>query len=197
METYNYSIYKIACKDSSVIDIYIGSSKNIKRRTHEHKSDCHNELRPKYNYKIYQTIRANGGWANYQLIIIEELHNVTKTQAEIREEHWRVELGASLNEKKAHRTLEQLKEYDKQYQKEYRENNKPQISERNKKYQEKNKEQLKQYDKHYREHNSEKITERIKQYREKNKDEINKRKREAYALKKSLVVTHPPLDEKI
>ena len=179
---YNYSIYKIVCKDSSVIDIYIGSSKDIKKRISQHKSDCTNENVPNYNCKLYQTIRANGGWANYELIIIEELPNVTKTQAEIREEYWRIELSATLNARKAHRTMEQITEYDKERHKQYREKNKEQLNEQKKQWCQKNKTR---------------ITDYAKQYREKNKDELNKRRREARALKKSLACTYPPLDEKI
>ena len=171
METHNYLIYKIVCKDASVTEMYIGSSKDIKKRTRQHKSDCHNELRPNYNCKIYQIIRANGGWANWDLIVLEELPNVTKEQAIMREEYWRIELQATLNTYRSHRTLEQQKDYHKlRY-----EINKIQIREQHKRYYENNKERINEQRKEYQ-----------KQYREKNR-----------ALKKLLAGTHPPLDEKI
>ena len=97
----NYSIYKIVCKDESVTECYVGSSKDIKERTKSHKNTCHNENSPSYNLKIYQTIREFGGWDNWLLVILEELPDSTKSQATIREEYWRIKLGANLNSRKA------------------------------------------------------------------------------------------------
>ena len=168
MET--YYIYKIACKDESVADdIYVGSSKNIKERTHDHKYNCHNENSSSYNLKIYETIRDFGGWDNWNLIVLEEMINTTKSQATIREEHIRVELGATLNSQKASTGLgfigltkiesnrERCKIHYKQnsekiceYQKEYRIGNREKILEYKKEYYKQNSEKRIEYQRLYR-----------------------------------------------
>jgi hypothetical protein len=64
------SIYIIKSIEPSLHDCYIGSCKNFRRRRREHKSNCYNENSRKYNFKLYQYIRSNGGWDNF---IMEEL----------------------------------------------------------------------------------------------------------------------------
>ena len=72
----NYSksgIYKLVCDNPLIKEIYIGSSTNTKQRENKHKSDCNNEKNKKhYNLRVYTFIRANGGWNNWKLVIIEE-----------------------------------------------------------------------------------------------------------------------------
>ena len=62
--------------------------------------------------------------------------------------------------------------------KEYYENNKDQIKEKNKKYYENNKEKLKEQQKEYYENNKEKILEQQKEYYENNKDQILEKRKE-------------------
>jgi len=57
------SVYIIRSKDLSVDDCYVGSTKDFKRRMKEHKSRYNNN----YNYNVYQFIRANGGWDNWEM----------------------------------------------------------------------------------------------------------------------------------
>ena len=63
-------IYKIVCKNEDVKDVYVGSTVNFKRRITEHKYSCNNEKSVNYNLKVYQTIRDNNGWENYDIIEI-------------------------------------------------------------------------------------------------------------------------------
>ena len=70
---------------------------------------------------------------------------------------------------------ERIKEYyenNKEYYKEYYENNRERIKEYNKEYRENNKERIKEYKKEYRENNKERIKEYKKEYRENNKERI-------------------------
>ncbi len=94
-----YYIYKICCEDPLITDFYIGSSKNIRDRKSKHKSACNGD---KINLKIYQIIRANAGWENFRMVIIEELPDTTRIAAQIREEYWRVELSATMNTNRAY-----------------------------------------------------------------------------------------------
>jgi hypothetical protein len=64
------TIYKIYCIDSEIKECYIGSTEDFHTRCSEHKSRCNNTNSPKYNYKVYKYIRANGGWDNF---IIKEI----------------------------------------------------------------------------------------------------------------------------
>ena len=66
-------IYKIKHQlDYNDENIYIGSTCNFIRRRCMHKSDCCNPDSKSYNLKLYQYIRENGGWKNFEVLILEE-----------------------------------------------------------------------------------------------------------------------------
>jgi len=130
----SYYIYKICC-DNLLDYVYVGSTRSIRHRKYQHKYRCNNENdKAHYNNKLYTTIRANGGWDNFRMVLIEDLGKVSFTNARIREEHWRIELKANLNMQKCHITEEEFKEdkkeYDKKYSKKYRENNRDIINQK-------------------------------------------------------------------
>jgi hypothetical protein len=112
----SYYIYKICCDDLPDF-VYVGSTKAFRQRKMSHKKDCKNENSSKFNLKLYTTIRENGGWDNWRMVIIEDCGEITFTQARIKEEEYRVKLNANLNSQKC-------KGNKKEYNKEYRENNK-------------------------------------------------------------------------
>ena len=131
----SYYIYKICCDDCPDF-VYVGSTKAFRQRKNQHKN-CYNK---EHSQKLYTTIRENGGWDNWRMVILEECGEITFTQARIKEEEHRVKLNANLNERKC---KGDKNEYDKEY----------------KKTNEKYKENQKEYGKEYREKNKEKITE--------------------------------------
>ena len=88
-------IYGILCDENG--RFYIGSTKNISTRKYQHKSHCKQTNSSHYNRKVYQTIRANGGWQNWNFVVIEEIKECSKIQALIREEYHRQEIKANLN----------------------------------------------------------------------------------------------------
>jgi hypothetical protein len=132
-----YYFYKIVCDDLPNF-VYVGSTKAFANRKYQHKDNCDNENRKGYNLKIYQTIRANGGWDNWRMVCIHQEDVDNKRHAEQIEEDYRLELNGNMNTIRAFRTEEQRKEYHKEYHKEYREDNKGYFNERNKKYRENN-----------------------------------------------------------
>lgn len=157
-----YYIYKICCDDCPDF-VYVGSTKAFRQRKAHHKHDCNNENRQSYNQKIYTTIRENGGWDNWRMVIIEDCGEISFTQARIKEEEHRMKLNANLNSQKCYVTEEQNKERDNLYTKERRNGNleyKEYLKEYNKQYREANKEYYKEYDKEYRENNKEVIKEK-------------------------------------
>ena len=123
---YEYIIYKIYNPDCDYV--YVGSTRNISVRKKCHKSNCNNVNNPKYNYKVYKTIRENDGWENWYMIPIEVMDNVTKLNAEMREDVYRMNLNATMNSQRATRGDITIQEYNKKYYKQYRIDNKETLS---------------------------------------------------------------------
>jgi hypothetical protein len=67
----NTHFYKLVCIDSDIRDCYIGYTTDFNRRKREHKSMCIQPESICYNTMMYQFIRDNGGWDNFNMIIIE------------------------------------------------------------------------------------------------------------------------------
>ena len=63
-----YTIYKICCNTNECDEVYVGSTKAFRSRKYTHKCICDNINSKLYNIKIYQTIRANGGWDNWRMV---------------------------------------------------------------------------------------------------------------------------------
>ena len=64
-------IYKIICKDKTITDSYIGKCKNLKYRISVHK--CYSKPKSRLSYlPIYECINNNGGFSNWEFIILEE-----------------------------------------------------------------------------------------------------------------------------
>jgi hypothetical protein len=163
----NGTIYKIVCKDPEITECYVGSTTSHSKRKSRHKSSCNNEKSKDYNYPVYRYIRDNGGWDNWEFVLLEDYPCRTKKQLNIRERYWFEKLGAKLNSIYPERSKEE-------YNKEYREGNKEEISEYNKKHYENNKEKIKERNKK----NKEKIKERKIKYYEDNKEEILEKMKE-------------------
>jgi len=110
-----YIIYKITIADYT----YIGSTRDWQQRQAAHKHHFFNAKSPKHNYKLYQTIRENGGWDAIEKSPIEEYDCDGPIQAHIREEHWRREYNAQMNTRRAHQTREERIDYNRDYSSEY------------------------------------------------------------------------------
>ena len=92
----NTIIYKIYCKNTTVNDIYVGHTTNFIKRKYQHKIAC-NKL--DYKLKIYNIIRSNGGWENWDMTEIATYNCKNHTEARIKEqEHYKL-LKCSLNSK--------------------------------------------------------------------------------------------------
>ena len=171
----DYFFYKIVCLDSNIDLCYVGSTANWKARNYEHKSNCNNENNQKNNFKIYKTIRANGGWCNFKMIQIGTREQLTKRQAEQIEDEYRVELKANMNSQRCYLTEEQRQKSILEQTQKYREENKDKILEYSKKYYEENKDKILEYHKKHYEENKDKILEYKQKYREENKEKLNEK----------------------
>jgi len=159
-------------------ECYIGSTFNFNHRMNYHKNVCYNENGEKYNIKLYTYIRDHGGWNTVNIRIIDVYYLVTKKFKIETEQYYIDYFKSSLNQRSAFNGLGK-----KEYQKQYRVNNKETIKQKQKQYRENNKETIKQKQKEYFVNNKEKIYEYVKQYRENNIEKI-KQIRKKYQKKR-------------
>ena len=93
----NTIIYKITCNDTNVKDVYVGHTTNFVQRKHAHKQSCINEKSSNNKCKLYDVIRANGGWLNWTMEIIHFCNCKNHYEARIKEQEYFVLLNANLN----------------------------------------------------------------------------------------------------
>lgn len=108
----NNKNYRIYCKDPNITDCYIGCSTDPSR-CRLHKVVCNTKTNKGYNYKIYQFIRANGGWDNWIFEYIEDYPCENEEQQHIRERYWYDYYKATLNTKVPRRTFIEYLEWRK------------------------------------------------------------------------------------
>ncbi len=58
-------VYNIVSNDLNITECYGGHTTDFKSRRGNHKTRCNNENDKRYNNKLYQFIRNNGGWNNF------------------------------------------------------------------------------------------------------------------------------------
>jgi hypothetical protein len=105
---YSKSIfYKLVCRDISTTDIYVGSTTDFKSRKSEHKSISRNEKVKGYNIRLYEVIRENGGWDNWEMILIDRHNCIDSLEAHKMERHYFEILGATLNSNTPSRTKQE------------------------------------------------------------------------------------------
>ena len=114
-------IYKLCCRDPTIKEVYNGSTKNLRDRKHTHKNKCNTPTCKEYNYNVYRFIRANGGFDNWCLIQLEEVHFNNRFELHARERHFFELLNASLNKCVPNRT-------DAEYGAKYRADNRVEIN---------------------------------------------------------------------
>jgi len=122
--------YQIVPKDKSINLKYNGQTTNFERRKSQHTSICVNPNVQAYNHKLYQTIREQGGFDNFEFVILEK-HLVNDiSEARIRERHWYDLLESNMNsilpircyqdnDKIEKQRIEYKKEYSKIYRQTY------------------------------------------------------------------------------
>ena len=175
----NYSksiIYKIVPKDINLDYVYIGSTCDFKSRKSKHKGSCNNPNSKQYNYKIYQHIRDNGGWDEFEMILIEYYPCNTKLELIKRERECKIEYNDNMGMSIPGRTRKEYREDNKesiaQKEKQYYDDNKESIAQKKKEYYDDNKDILLQKKKEYYDDNKESIAQQQKEYYEDNKESI-------------------------
>jgi predicted metal-dependent hydrolase len=144
--------YKLVCKDILIKELYIGQTTNFTIRKNKHKCNCNNTNDVKYNFKVYTFIRANGGWDNWDMIMIENFPCNDSLDACKRERYWIEKLQATLNSVVPLRT-----------QQEWYKDNIEHIRERKQEWYEDNKEHIQKYHQEWYQENKETILEKLKE----------------------------------
>ena len=180
-------IYKLCCKNPLITDIYIGSTTNFRERKHSHKSisNCSNSSFS--NRKIYKTINENGGFSNWDMVLIRDYPCNSKKELEKEEQRFKDMIKPTLNTYNCYLTPEEKIEYKKQW----RINNKKEIAEYKKKYRAENKKAIQLYKKQYRLTKRDHIIEYQKLYYEKNKSIIDEKNKLYYNVIKHIKYVCP------
>jgi len=119
-------IYKLVCLDTDIKDIYVGSTTSFKHRKYQHKNSCYNEKSAGYNRNVYKFIRENGGWGNWDMILVESYPCKSSLDLHKREREIIEELKSTLNKNIPSRTNKEWYDDNKEYMKEHYEKNKEQ-----------------------------------------------------------------------
>jgi hypothetical protein len=161
----NACIYQIVCKDVNITEKYIGSTTNLIQRRRAHKTVCCNDNAKAYNFYLYQFIRENGSFDNWDIVLIEKVIDCKDKENLHKRERYYIELlKAELNKAIPTRSNKEWYEDNKDIlvvkRKNYYQDNKERISKQSKEYYQDNKEKSKEYVKN----NSEKYKEYQKEY---------------------------------
>jgi predicted GIY-YIG superfamily endonuclease len=166
----NGVIYKLVPKNVNVNEIYIGSTTNFNRRKNQHKSCCMVENDKSHNLKVYQTIRSNGGFTAWEMIMIELYPCENKRELEARERYWKEQMLDSCGMRMPSTVAvcidvnnpETIREWRKEYNSEYYQQ--PEVKEHRKEYYQRPevKERSKEHRKEYR--NRPEVKEHRKEY---------------------------------
>ena len=133
--------------------VYVRHTTSWDKRKCNHKVNCYNENDKKFNQKLYQMIRENGGWDMFKMVVVEKYPCNDKREAEKRENEIMKELKANMNTYRSYITDEEIKATQKECLKKYRYNYKS-----NKEYRDKLLEKHRQY----YENNKDKRNEKVK-----------------------------------
>lgn len=183
-----YTIYKLACNDREVTEIYVGSTKDWNTRLDRHRAKCTNPTDPAYNLKVYLFIRLHGGWTNWRMLHITTQILINDRHARELEQIYMDLLGSTLNSHRAYSTAEQIKatsveyrvihkDHRNAYNAVYRETHKEQAKATQAVYRETHKEQDKSTRAVYHKTHKEKRNAYSASYHAANRDKLNANKR--------------------
>ena len=137
--------YKIVCKDTNIKDCYVGHTTDFTTRKWQHKSSCNNEKRKGHHHYVYEFIRKNGGWDNWDMILIETIKCENNLEARKKEREHLEQLGATLNKERPYRSEEERIQQKKDWIENNWERNYESVKKSSKALQEKYPERYKEY----------------------------------------------------
>ena len=120
----SFVVYKWICKDSEILQSYIGSTGGFPERKRHHKLNLEHEQNRHYHYKHYQFIREHGGWDNWEFVFLETFEEISTADLLLREKYWIKTTKYVLNIRVPARSSAELyqdkREEKIEYQKKYR-----------------------------------------------------------------------------
>lgn len=156
---------------------YVGSTTNYVKRKAQHKSDCNNTNSVRYNTKIYNYIRNNGGWEKWVMYELEKYPCNDKRECETRERYWYDKMKCTLNCNRPQLNDDDIEQIRQKYQ-------------LNEVYREELKEKRRQAYKNDSQYRSYKINKVLERYY-KNRDEIKEKCLARYYKKKNDINESP------
>ena len=164
--------YKIVCKDLNITDCYVGHTTDFAKRKYQHSHTSNNKNNKKYNILLYDFIRRNGHWENFEMILINTEFCENNLEARKRERFYKEQLNASLNTHLPFTTIQEYKEKMDIWKKEYKKENSEKLSNYSKEYRHKNQEHIKEVKQKRYQENKLEISKKHKDYYDKKKAEI-------------------------
>ena len=89
-------IYRVVCKNPKITDCFIGTTTNLTHMRSNHHRESKRE-NPKLHQKLYKFICENGGWSNFQLILIESYPCNGKEELQMKLREYIENLNPTLN----------------------------------------------------------------------------------------------------
>ena len=180
-------IYKLV--SSQTDKIYIGSScqKQLSKRLGQHKTDYKKYLNGKNRYmSSFEIVK----YPDAKIILVQAYPNCKNSMERCMFEQGHIDIVDCVNKLRAYTSPELAKEHNKERKKEYYEENKDQILENSKKYNDAHKEEIAIYYKEHYENNKEKILEYHKEYYDTHKEESAIRYKKRYDENKEKILEY-------
>ena len=174
------NFYKLVCKDLSISDCYVGHTLNFKNRKSEHKRSCINQGDKNHHLNVYQFIRENGSWENWDMILIETVKCDNGLEARKKEREHIEKEGATLNKARPYVSRQDIQEYKKQWDID----NEEKMKQSKTKYYENNRDVVIQRSKDRYIEKKDEILEYIRNYNKENREYRLQKQKERYILKK-------------
>ena len=83
-------IYQLKCRDKTCDYVYVNHTTDAIKRKYFHKTRCISHT----SDELYEKIAANGGWENWQFIILDHCQCDNKADAEMRVQEWSHKLSS-------------------------------------------------------------------------------------------------------
>ena len=90
-------VYLLTCKNPKISDAYISQTTNLTQRKYKHKRET---LDLSIHTKLYDSIRKNGGWTNWNCEILEECACNNENHAKERAHFYILKMKPNLNDEK-------------------------------------------------------------------------------------------------
>ena len=90
-------VYLLTCKNPKISDAYISQTTNLTQRKYKHKRET---LDLSIQTKLYDSIRKNGGWTNWNCEILEECACNNENHAKERAHFYILKMKPNLNDEK-------------------------------------------------------------------------------------------------